>query len=283
MTETTSEAITASIPVIHCELCPTLCKSRSRIVNGRGPEDAKIMVVGNGPDFADDKSGKPFTGQGGQFLAQMLWEAGIAPSNVRLTNATRCRAPGNRAPSDKEIAECNPYLMEEIKQVKPKVIIAVGASAIHALLGKHKVGDVAGQVMVELETGTPVVPTYNPAYLMNSKWGLMPLVVTHMEKALQISQGTLDMQPVEEAQKSAITVRTLPMLRKLAEYLTSDEVSIVVSDTETTGLSWLDDELLCFSFSALDSNYKAIRAGFAIPFMKADRSLWPTTAKGKPK
>lgn len=284
MTDLISEAtIASSIPVLSCELCPALCKSRKRIVNGRGPDDADIMVVGEGPGFEEDQSGRPFVGRAGQLIAKMLYEAGIVPSNVRLTNAIRCRPPGNRTPTDTEIAECNPYLMEEIRQVNPKAIIALGGSAIKALLGAHKVGDVAGQILAQPETGIPVIPTYHPSYIMRGKWGMVPTIVRQLAKAATIAQGKLNLQPLEEARKKAKVLRTVEEVEALRDYLTSDDVRVVVADTETTGLSWLEDELLCFSFSALDSDYKAIRAGFTIPLMKADPSKWPLTKKNTPK
>lgn len=274
---------TVSIPVLACTKCEVLCKSRRSIVNGRGPTDATIMVIGEGPGFEEDKAGKPFMGRSGQLLAKMLYEAGIPPADVRLSNAVRCRPPGNRTPSAKEIANCKPYLLEEIRQVNPKVIIAVGGTALTALYGAHKVGDVAGQILAHPETQVPVVATYHPSWIMRGKWGMMPTVVSHLEKARKIAAGKLNLQPLSEARKHAIVCRTVEQVKDLHDYLTSDEVSVIIADTETTGLSWLDDELLCVSFSALDSEYNPIRAGFTVPIMAANRDLWPTTKGGKPK
>lgn len=286
----TLDPTAVSIPVIACTKCEALCKSRTKIINGRGPMDARVMVVGEAPGFEEDRFGKPFIGRSGQLLAKLLSEAGIHPPDVRLTNAVRCRPAGNRTPTAGEVANCRPYLLEEIKRVKPKVIIAAGGTAAAALLGvaSVKVGGIAGVVLEQPETGIPIVTTYHPSWLMRGKWGMASVVRSHMEKARQVADGTLNIQPLEEARASAVVCRSLAKVKALADYLTSDEVSVIFADTETTGLDWMRDELLCISFSALDKDFNAIRAGFTVPIHVNDVDLWPRTkgtkkTPGRPK
>src|SRR5581483_11204613 len=125
-----TSAKTVEVPVLDCDLCPALCSSRSKIVNGRGNTSATILIVGEAPGQQEDQLGKPFAGESGKLLARLLSEAGISPLEVYLTNAVRCRPAGNRTPTAKEIAACRAYLIEEIRRVNPRVIITVGGTAL---------------------------------------------------------------------------------------------------------------------------------------------------------
>ncbi len=259
-----------------------MCASRKRIVNGRGDEHADIMIVGEAPDRNADATGKAFTGDDGKLLAYMLVEAGIEPSSVYLTNAVRCRPPGNRKPKTSEIKACRDYLYEEIRQVNPRVIVTVGATALEALYKKGKLGDVVGQILPSL-TGVPIVPTYHPSYLMRGKWTQIEIVIANLAKAKRIVDGTINIQSLEEARINAKVIRTADQVEALADFLTSDEIEVITTDSETTGLSWLDDEVLCLSFSALYEGLIPIRAGFTVPLHRTDKSKWELGKNGKPK
>ena len=272
-----------TLPVTNCERCPILCKSRKRIVNGRGPEDAAIMVVGEGPGVDEDRTAMPFVGKSGDVLGYLMSEAGIDLTDVRLTNAVRCRPPGNRTPKPEEIAACNPYLVQEIKEVMPKVIITVGLPALKAVMDNRfkKLGDVVGQAFYEPHFGIPVVPTYHPSYLMRGRWGQIPQVVQHMEKANAISKGRNPVQDLEEARANTIFAKDLDTLTEMVDFLLSEDVSIITLDSESfgsteewSGLDWMGAELLCLSFSGLDENRQPLRAGWAVPLLQKDALDW---------
>jgi len=283
-TQATDETESAvSVPVLSCEKCPALCKSRTKIVNGRGPEDADYFIVGEGPGNDEDKLGKPFVGDSGRLLAHMLTEAGVAPGDVYLSNSVRCRPAGNRKPKVSEIRACRPYLMEEIRRVNPKVIITTGATALTALYRTMKLGDIVGQTIIQPDTGIPIIPTYHPAYLMRGKWGQMEMVVSHLEKARQISQGKLGAQSLEDVQAGAKVMRTVDKVLALRDYLLSDDVAIITTDSETTGLRYLHDEILCVGFSALDQDLNYIGKGFTVPLHYNDKDRWPKAKNGQPK
>lgn len=269
------------MPVLACTRCD-LCQSRKRIVNGRGDEHADIMVIGEGPGREEDLAGKPFVGQSGTLLARLLEDAGIEPRSVYLTNAVRCRPPGNRKPKVSEIRACYPYLLAEIEQVRPKVIITVGATALEAVYKKAKLGDVLGQVL-DGPHGIPIVPTYHPAFIVRGKWAMAEIVSTHMAKAAAVAQGRLQVQSLEEARSRARILTTPEQVEALRGLLMADDVAVITTDSETTGLSWLDDEVLGVSFSAVLDGMTPLRAGFYVPFMVADRDKWPLGQNGKPK
>lgn len=118
-----------------CQKCPALVACRHNVVNGAGAQPAKIMVVGQHPDSFSDKGGEPFLDRQGQLLALILDQAKVPRSQVYRTYAVRCATPGNKKPKASEIQACRPFLMDEIRQVQPDVIVALGDVALQSLYG----------------------------------------------------------------------------------------------------------------------------------------------------
>nr|WP_089649813.1 uracil-DNA glycosylase [Halobacterium hubeiense] len=114
------------VEVTECTRCADLVESRSRIVNGDGPEDADVLFVGEAPGASEDEEGVPFVGRSGDVLDDELRDAGLPRADVRITNCVRCRPPENRDPSREELANCRPYLEREIELVDPDVIVTLG-------------------------------------------------------------------------------------------------------------------------------------------------------------
>lgn len=240
-----------------CTRCPLLVSKRSRIVGGYGPEHADIMIVGPGPGPAGNTKGRPFAGRDGRVLRVLLWAAGIDQREVYLTNATRCW--GGRAPRKAEIQNCHEHLVNEVNLVQPKVVIALGNHALHSLYSFDTgVKSVAGFTLYADDLpNVPIVPTVEPSYIMRGHWSEVALVLAHLRKARRIAEGDWD----EAGLGSYMGITTLEQLRGLRDYLLSDEVDMIVVDTETTGLQWLDDELLCISLSG----EKGI--GYSVPIL----------------
>lgn len=132
--------------VIECERCPALVESRSRIVNGTGPADADLLIVGEAPGEQEDREGEPFVGRSGTQLDEKLREHGIPREEVRITNCVRCRPPENRDPSKSELENCRGYLEREIELVDPDLIMTVGKVPTEHLLERD--------VAVTKEAGT---------------------------------------------------------------------------------------------------------------------------------
>jgi DNA polymerase len=112
--------------VCACERCPALVESRSRIVNGVGPDDAALLFVGEAPGANEDERGEPFVGRSGSVLDDALRDAGLARVDVRITNCVRCRPPENRDPHVEELDNCADFLEGEIERVDPDLIVTLG-------------------------------------------------------------------------------------------------------------------------------------------------------------
>ena len=119
-----------------CERCPELVESRSRIVNGVGPDDADLLFLGEAPGQYEDEGGEPFVGRSGDILDEALRDAGIARADVRITNCVRCRPPENRDPHQEELANCKGYLEQELTIVDPDLVVTMGKVPSQHLLAR---------------------------------------------------------------------------------------------------------------------------------------------------
>lgn len=154
---------------VECERCDELCENRTQIVNGNGPVDAAILLIGEAPGANEDAVGKPFVGQSGDVLTDALLRNGINRRDIRITNTVRCKPPENRDPTKDERENCFPYLLDEISAVDPYVIVPVGKVPTETLLNKSvSVTKVAGDCITRELSGRErtVVPCIHPAATM---------------------------------------------------------------------------------------------------------------------
>lgn len=151
---------------IKCELG----KTRTNFVFGVGNPKAEIMFIGEAPGGEEDLQGIPFVGRAGQLLTKLLKVVGIERKDVYICNILKCRPPNNRKPLPSEIEMCKPYLIKQIELVQPKVIVALGATAVEGLLNiKKKMGELRGSILSFNQI--PVIVTYHPAALLrNPNW-----------------------------------------------------------------------------------------------------------------
>lgn len=112
----------------NCQKCG-LWKEAKNVVPGEGPSNAKIMLVGQNPGVEEDESGRPFIGRSGKFLTKTLEEYGIRRNELFITNIVKHISPKNRKPTAEETNACIPYLTEQIKIIKPRIVVLIGASA----------------------------------------------------------------------------------------------------------------------------------------------------------
>jgi len=151
--------------VLGCTRCK-LHRERRHAVFGEGNPRAEVMFIGEAPGAVEDQTGRPFVGPAGQLLDRIITGAmGLQRSDVYIANINKCRPPGNRVPEPDEVAACLPYLRAQVAQVQPKVLVCLGRTAVHNLLGRDEpMRALRGQ---ELEyDGIPVVVTWHPAYLL---------------------------------------------------------------------------------------------------------------------
>jgi DNA polymerase len=154
--------------VSGCVRCG-LHQTRTQTVFGVGAPDAQLMIIGEAPGADEDRMGEPFVGRAGRMLNAMLGALGLARGSVYIANIIKCRPPKNRDPKPDETACCAPYLKRQIELVRPKLILAVGRVAAQSLLATTTaIGRLRGQVHREPVSGTPVLVTYHPAYLLRS-------------------------------------------------------------------------------------------------------------------
>lgn len=164
------ESLEAVADVVRgCRSCP-LCTGRTQAVPGEGNPDAALMVVGEGPGEQEDLSGRPFVGRAGDLLDKILASIEVPRETAYIANVVKCRPPRNRAPLPDERMACLPYLYRQIALVRPKVILALGATAAEALLGvKKPLGEL--RMKLHLLDEVPLVVTYHPAALLrNPNW-----------------------------------------------------------------------------------------------------------------
>jgi DNA polymerase len=151
--------------ICGCQKCP-LGKTRTKFVFGSGNPRARVMFVGEAPGADEDAQGLPFVGRAGQLLTKIIESTqAFKRQDVFICNVLKCRPPGNRTPQPEEVEQCRPYLEEQIRVVKPWLIMALGASAAQALLRTQAaVGKLRNQ-WHDLG-GIPLRVTYHPAALL---------------------------------------------------------------------------------------------------------------------
>jgi uracil-DNA glycosylase len=111
-----------------CRKC-RLWQCARNAVPGEGLLNAKVMLVGQNPGAEEDKIGRPFVGRAGKYLDKVLTKNGLTRDNMFVTNVVKHISPKNRKPLPDEIAACTPYLLEQIKKIKPKIIVLMGVVA----------------------------------------------------------------------------------------------------------------------------------------------------------
>ncbi len=144
-----------------CTRCVELASTRTQVVVGSGPADARLVIVGEAPGAKEDETGIPFIGRSGQLLDRLLAEAGTSRGAVAVINTVKCRPPNNRVPSRVETANCRPWTTLQLKEMTPRLVVPLGLSAAAWFLGKTTLGAVRGRVH-EVD-GQQVLPTYHPA------------------------------------------------------------------------------------------------------------------------
>ena len=151
-----------------CTRCK-LSQGRKNIVFGSGNPKADLVFVGEGPGADEDEQGLPFVGRAGKKLTEII-EKGMnlnREKDTYICNIVKCRPPGNRDPEKDEIEACNPFLLQQLKAIQPKVVVALGKPAASTLLGRN--------VPITKERGTwhdyegfKLMLTFHPAYLLRA-------------------------------------------------------------------------------------------------------------------
>lgn len=132
---------------LKCTRC-RLSKSRTQVVPGTGPCNAKIVFIGEAPGKDEDLKGEPFVGRAGKILDAALAEAGVGRDQVYIANLVKCRPPGNRRPRKDEVSACARFLESELREISPVVVCALGLTVASKLCGtRGKMSHLAGKTI----------------------------------------------------------------------------------------------------------------------------------------
>jgi uracil-DNA glycosylase len=155
-----------------CRACP-LWEHATQTVFGEGPSGAPVMLVGEQPGDQEDLAGRPFVGPAGRLLTQALTTAGIPRDQVYITNAVkhfkfelRGKRRMHKKPVDSEIVACYDWLKREIELVAPRLIIAMGATAVRSILGRPAPILANRGKLTEYASGVALLITVHPSFLL---------------------------------------------------------------------------------------------------------------------
>ena len=173
------ELDTLAKQIVVCTKCE-LHRSRKKAVPGEGPTQAEIMFIGEGPGFHENEQGRPFVGAAGQFLDQLLEQAGVTRADVWITNVVKCRPPGNRDPLPDEVETCTSnYLQHQIRIVNPSIIVTLGRFSMGLFFKGAKITQVHGQMRKVADHF--VIAMYHPAAALH-QMSLKPAIMADFAK-----------------------------------------------------------------------------------------------------
>ena len=156
-----------------CSTCTTckLASTRQNVVFGQGYPDARLMLIGEAPGQEEDRTAKPFVGKAGQLLEQILGAVGMNRADIYISNLVKCRPPQNRNPEPEEITSCQGWLLEQIKLIRPQILVTLGNVPTQwALETSQGITKTRGQwaEFRKLSTPIPLLPMFHPAYLLRN-------------------------------------------------------------------------------------------------------------------
>ena len=181
--------------VAECKKC-VLHTERRQAVPGQGSIHPDILFVGEGPGEDEDKQGLAFIGRAGKLLTRLITRMGYTRDEVFIANIVKCRPPGNRKPLPEEMATCFPYLKAQVALLKPKVIVALGATAVETLVSPLvRISRVRGNWQTFGDI--PLMPTYHPSYLLRNQSAMWD-VWSDMQQVLKLLGRTPPPAPAKD-------------------------------------------------------------------------------------
>ena len=188
---------------LACTQCAHLVATRTQVVFGVGTVHAELMLIGEAPGLDEDKEGEPFVGAAGQLLTKIIEATGLGRDKVYIANILKCRPDtpgkvyGNRKPRPEEMETCFPWVKRQIEIIQPKVMVALGGTAVEGLLGKMPSGITRLRGNWQAYRGVPVMPTFHPSYMLrNQSW----VIKRHVWEDMMQVMERLNM-PISEKQR----------------------------------------------------------------------------------
>ncbi|HPS41296.1 MAG TPA: uracil-DNA glycosylase [Anaerolineaceae bacterium] len=195
--------------VSKCEKC-ALHFSRKNAVPGEGPFNSELMFIGEGPGFYENEQGRPFVGQAGKFLDELLEEAGYDRDKVFIANVVKCRPPGNRDPLPEELLACSYYLDKQIEVINPCVIVTLGRISMSKFLPYGRISEIHGKPA--WVSDRLIVPMYHPAAALHQP-SLKPVLMEdfrNLPKAIQQSRSAGRITSMSVEPKNIIDIAEEP-------------------------------------------------------------------------
>ena len=152
---------------LSCVQC-SLSTTRTNVVFGRGNPKAKLFIIGEGPGQQEDEQGVAFVGRAGKMLDSVFSSVGIDTNkDCYISNIVKCRPPNNRKPLANEVSECIPWLTQQIKLIKPKVIVLAGSTAVQSYLDiDEPISKLRGTWIIK--ENIKFMPIFHPSYLLRN-------------------------------------------------------------------------------------------------------------------
>ena len=186
----------------QCTACG-LCQGRTNVVPGEGPERPKIMFIGEGPGFHEDKQGRPFVGPAGKFLEELLAAIDLTREEVYITNIIKCRPPGNRDPLPEEVRACNSWLEQQIDLLSPELIVTLGRHSMARFFPRETIGKMHGRTGTV--DGQKIFAMYHPAAALHQQ-RLRDTLIEDMKKIPEALAQEDQQQPPEEEQPEQLSM-----------------------------------------------------------------------------
>ena len=165
--------------IMACRACEELTKNRTKVVPGEGAENAQIVFIGEAPGYHEDQKGRPFVGQAGKFLDDLLNSIGLSRNDVYICNVIKCRPMGNRDPLPTEIKNCQKWLDIQLELISPKMIVTLGRYSLAKFFPGETIGKVHGKERIKGDV--IYYPMYHPAAALHQQ-SLRQTIEADMQK-----------------------------------------------------------------------------------------------------
>jgi uracil-DNA glycosylase family 4 len=143
------------------------CEAATNLVPGEGNPSAQVMIVGEAPGASEDRAGRPFVGNAGRLLDNLLAEAGLVREDVFITNVVKARPPGNRDPRKEEVAHHLPWLVRQLEVIQPRLVVPLGRHALAHFAPELKISEAHGRAVTV--DGRDLFPMYHPAAALHNQ------------------------------------------------------------------------------------------------------------------
>ena len=181
--------------IAACRDCEELARTRTQTVPGEGPEKPQMVFIGEAPGYHEDQQGRPFVGQAGQFLEQLLNSIGLKRSDVYICNVIKCRPPNNRDPLPTEIKNCQKWLDQQLELLSPKMIVTLGRYSLAKFFPGEPISKIHGKA--RKKDNIIYFAMYHPAAALHQQ-SLRQTIEADM---LKIPPLLAQAEPVEEIKK----------------------------------------------------------------------------------